>query len=327
MHVGTLKSSGGAEAILNAINDQTAAILLIAFEGEGQRDVGPIVQGAHQRNIPVLMDGACAVPPKENLWRYMRDLGVDAFITSGGKAIRGPQSTGLVLGRREIIEGCKYHASPNLRIGRGMKVGKEEFAGIYTALKLFLEADPQVDADRQARQIACIAEALASVPELKWKIVEGTAMQIDIDSARLGTTAEGVAKTLSGNRPRDPAARPGREDYGSLDTSSGRRRARGRRSPAGVFRCAVRRSAMKGRARLLKGESGSNSSRDREGAIPRRKTRSEHGAEGPGFCSRRSFARSACGRSNCGVRSPGTNHGATIVVSFIASLHAGADLG
>ena len=92
-------------------------------------------------SLPVVASGefqssstaACSVPPRKNLWHYTRDLGADAFITSGGKAIHGPQSTGLVLGKSWMIEACKFHASPNLRIGRGMKVGKEEFAGIYTA--------------------------------------------------------------------------------------------------------------------------------------------------------------------------------------------------
>src|SRR5207249_3335590 len=69
------------------------------------------------------------------------DGGADAVIVSGGKGLRGPQSTGLVLGRQWIIDGCAHHGVPNCRLGRGMKVGKEELAGIYAAVKLFMEQD------------------------------------------------------------------------------------------------------------------------------------------------------------------------------------------
>jgi L-seryl-tRNA(Ser) seleniumtransferase len=200
----------GVDELLGAINDQTAAILLVGFESKGNLNISPVVEGAGRRNIPVLLDGACAVPPKHNLWRYTRDLGADALIVSGGKAIRGPQSTGLVLGKRSIIEGCKYHASPNLRIGRGMKVGKEEFAGIYTAVKLFLAEDAEAQAALKKKQIACIVEYLKDIPGLKLSAQEGSQVQIDIDPAISPTTAEAAAKALLAGNP--SILLPGREN-------------------------------------------------------------------------------------------------------------------
>jgi uncharacterized pyridoxal phosphate-dependent enzyme len=201
VEVGTPEREPGPEEFLRAINEQTAAIVLVAFESEAELVAGPIVKGARERGVPVLVDGACGVPPKENLWRYTRDLGVDAFITSGGKAIRGPQSTGLVLGNRAVIEGCKFHASPNLRIGRGMKVGKEEFAGIYTALKLFLDTDFAAETEREIRQIACIVAALKDIEHIILTIHEGTHLQIRFDAARFGFTAEAAAGTLLKSDP------------------------------------------------------------------------------------------------------------------------------
>jgi uncharacterized pyridoxal phosphate-dependent enzyme len=198
--VGPSDGAASAEEYLGAITDQTAAILLILFESEKQSTWAAVVKGAHERNIPVLIDGACAVPPKENLWRYTRDLGADAFITSGGKGIHGPQSTGLVLGKRSIIEGCRFHSSPNLRIGRGMKVGKEEFAGICTALKLFLDSDERADADRRAKQIADIANELRGIPHLH-VIVDGDEMRLDIDTEIAGFTADDAAKMLLDGNP------------------------------------------------------------------------------------------------------------------------------
>jgi D-glucosaminate-6-phosphate ammonia-lyase len=199
--IGTAQRRPSADEVLGAISEQTAAILLVAFESERELDVGPIIKGARERKIPVLVDGASALPPRENLWHYTRDLGVDAFITSGGKGIRGPQSTGLVLGKRRIIEGCKYHASPNLRLGRGMKVGKEEFAGIYAALTLFLAEDSGAQAALKEKQIACIADHLKDIPGLKLSIADDAQLDIDIDPAVLAKTAEEAAKELLAGDP------------------------------------------------------------------------------------------------------------------------------
>ena len=63
-----------------------------------------------------------------------------------------------------MIEACKFHASPNLRIGRGMKVGKEEFAGIYTALKCYLDADEQMEVSREHRILTTVADRLKDLP-------------------------------------------------------------------------------------------------------------------------------------------------------------------
>jgi uncharacterized pyridoxal phosphate-dependent enzyme len=198
--VGAPNSRTRLAEFLGAINDQTAAILLVAFESEPLPDVVAIVQGARRLNVPVLVDGACAAPPKENLWRYTRDLGVHAFITSGGKAIRGPQTTGLVLGKRTIIDGCKFHSSPNLRLGRGMKLGKEEFAGIYTALKLFLATDFEAETAHHQRQLAHIAAELKGIPNISLSI-DGDQLQIGFDPAAFAMTAESAAKTLLASDP------------------------------------------------------------------------------------------------------------------------------
>jgi seryl-tRNA(Sec) selenium transferase len=194
--VGSKDRPAPPSELLAAINDQTAAIVFVGFESEGRLDPRPIIEPAHQRKVPVLLDGAYALPPKENLWHFTRNTGVDAFITSGGKAIRGPQSTGVVLGKTWIIEGCKYHASPNLRIGRGMKVGKEEFAGIYTALKLFLASDPSEQTAREKEQINLIADRLGGIPGIKLSIIDEMQLRIDLDPAARPTTAEEISEIL-----------------------------------------------------------------------------------------------------------------------------------
>jgi uncharacterized pyridoxal phosphate-dependent enzyme len=201
---GRIVEVGGADGAspeqwFAAISDQTAAIILVAFESEAL-NVEPVVEIARSKNIPVLVDGACAVPPKENLWRFTRDVGVDAFITSGGKSIHGPQTTGLVLGKRSIIDGCKSHASPNLALGRGMKVGKEEFAGIYTAVKLFLAEDGEAREALKRKQIAVIADCVKQLPGLA-VAVRGTELTIDLDSAIVPISAKDVTTKLLATDP------------------------------------------------------------------------------------------------------------------------------
>src|SRR5262249_50808419 len=157
---------------------------LLAGEHDGLPRIARVVELAHAHGVPVLVDGAASVPPKENVWHYTRELGCDAFITSGGKGIRGPQSTGLGLGTRAGIEGCKFHSSPNGRIGRGMKVGKEEFAGIYTALKLILSEDPAERTAISAGMISHIAGRLSGLAGIKPRVsADGTETVIEYDPA------------------------------------------------------------------------------------------------------------------------------------------------
>jgi len=91
--------------------------------------------------VPVIVDAAAQIPPVASLWHFTTEVGADAVIFSGGKGLRGPQSSGLVLGRQWIVDRCRAHASPTQDIGRGMKVGKEELLGLLAAVEWTLEHD------------------------------------------------------------------------------------------------------------------------------------------------------------------------------------------
>jgi L-seryl-tRNA(Ser) seleniumtransferase len=94
-----------------------------------------------KHKIPAMIDIAADVPPVENLWKF-NDLGYDVVCVSGGKAIRGPQSAGILMGRKEIIAAARLSAPPGGgNIGRGMKVNKEEIFGMYAALDRFVNLD------------------------------------------------------------------------------------------------------------------------------------------------------------------------------------------
>lgn len=126
-----------------AYSERTIAVAFLAglINEERALPLEKVIESAHRHNVPVIVDAAAQIPPPENLWRYTRERGADIAIFSGGKGLRGPQPTGLVLGRKSIIDGIYVNASPNANIGRPMKVGKEELAGIHAAVEWYLRQD------------------------------------------------------------------------------------------------------------------------------------------------------------------------------------------
>ncbi|MGY4770405.1 hypothetical protein ACXC9Q_26130 (plasmid) [Kribbella sp. CWNU-51] len=112
---------------------------LTAPEPPGFSGTGPALPGP--RAVPVIVDAAAQIPPVSSLWRFTTEVGADAVIFSGGKGLRGPQASGLVLGKRWIVDRCRAHASPYQEIGRGMKVGKEELLALLAAVEWTLEQD------------------------------------------------------------------------------------------------------------------------------------------------------------------------------------------
>jgi L-seryl-tRNA(Ser) seleniumtransferase len=133
-------SAGDLEA---ALSPRTACVLYFAgaHYAQGALPIAQVVEIAHARNVPVLVDAAAQVPPIASLWHFTRELEADAAIFSGGKALRGPQSSGLVLGRQAIVEACIPNGPPNHSLGRPMKVGKEELLGILAAVEWSLDQD------------------------------------------------------------------------------------------------------------------------------------------------------------------------------------------
>jgi uncharacterized pyridoxal phosphate-dependent enzyme len=126
-----------------AIGPRTACVLYFAgahFAGAAL-PLERVVAIAHERGVPVLVDAAAQIPPISNLWHFTREAGADIAIFSGGKGLRGPQSSGLILGKREIIEGCRANGAPNHSIGRALKVGKEEMVGLLAAVEWSLDQE------------------------------------------------------------------------------------------------------------------------------------------------------------------------------------------
>jgi L-seryl-tRNA(Ser) seleniumtransferase len=125
------------EELANAINDNTAMIYTTDLGEKLQRELAI----AKSRNIPLLLDDAAGIPPAENAKQYAR-MGIDLYCFSGGKGLSGPQCSGLLLGRRDLIEAALLNSSPREgAVCRAMKVGKEEVVGCLTALETWLKLD------------------------------------------------------------------------------------------------------------------------------------------------------------------------------------------
>jgi D-glucosaminate-6-phosphate ammonia-lyase len=172
-----------------AIGPRTAAVAFTAGMA-GQVGLKMVCEVAARYGLPVIVDAAAQLPPKENLQRFLAE-GAALVAFSGGKAIRGPQGTGILCGRRELVasaliqqldmdvapetwrpvEGLipdSLHARPpHHGIGRGFKVDKESIVGLLTALDLFAERDFAAEAEAMHRELAFVSAALAEVPGVR----------------------------------------------------------------------------------------------------------------------------------------------------------------
>ncbi|HYI15415.1 MAG TPA: aminotransferase class V-fold PLP-dependent enzyme, partial [Thermomicrobiales bacterium] len=136
-----------------AINDRTAAIAYIDSPSTtpGALDFATVVAVAHERGVPVIVDAASTLPPLWHLQRWIA-WGADLVIYSGGKGIRGPQDSGLLAGRRDLIAAAAMNGAPNAAVGRGMKVSKEAMAGLWVALERFMRHDHERDFAQHLQQ-------------------------------------------------------------------------------------------------------------------------------------------------------------------------------
>lgn len=160
------------EELEGAINEKTAMMYFINY----QASLGAIqhkewLQVAKRHQIPTMIDMAADLPPKENLWRF-HDLGFDLVCVSGGKFMRGPQSTGILSGRKDLIAAARLNAPPRgSNIGRGMKVNKEEIFGLYFALKRFINTDQEKEWKILEDRISLIERALVSIPGVMTEVL------------------------------------------------------------------------------------------------------------------------------------------------------------
>ena len=152
------------EALQHNITDRTVAIFFFQAEHgwttQGGLPFEDTLAVARAGGLPVIIDCAAQLPPKENLWKFTQ-AGATAALFSGGKDLRGPQSSGLVVGEREFLQIVTRIGFPNYGHGRMMKTGREEIVGLYWAVKEYLEADEEARLAWAEDAVAEICRSLA----------------------------------------------------------------------------------------------------------------------------------------------------------------------
>jgi L-seryl-tRNA(Ser) seleniumtransferase len=192
-----------------AINGRTAMLFFMNKAdpyGKIRRDEW--IAFGRKHGIPMFLDAAADTPPQAHLSSYVK-MGFDLVAFSGGKSLRGPQSTGLLLGRKDLVDAARHHASPYDRtIGRALKVGKEEIAGMVTALERFLGADHDADYRQSESRVRLIGEALAGidgvrtelwVPEIANHVPH---LAVEWEPGRIPLSSREVARRLMEGEPR-----------------------------------------------------------------------------------------------------------------------------
>lgn len=201
---------GDADELQRSLRDDVAAVYYtFAYRCPG--GALPLKQAAriaHGAGMPVIVDAASQVPPVGNLSQFLQE-GADLVVFSGGKAIRGPQSSGLILGRKDLVQACVMNNSPNVTcIGRGMKTGKEEIVGLVQAVELYLHKDHIAEMEVWERRVAYLAGALQAIEGLHAERrlpdgIGGLAPYLSVfwDETALGVTHQAIANRLREGTP------------------------------------------------------------------------------------------------------------------------------
>lgn len=203
-------------------SDVTVAVALFSEYERPDLPLGDVIDLAHEHDLPVIVDAAIALPPPENLRRFV-DLGADLVIFSAGKAMRGPQTAGFVAGKQRFIDSiARQHqdlaayddrwdlsdplGSPGHGIGRGMKAGKEEIVGALVALEMFAERDHEAELAAQHDGATLIADRLEGRPGIALEVghhqTPGVYVRARVDPGIVGKSAMDIAGELLDTEPR-----------------------------------------------------------------------------------------------------------------------------
>lgn len=220
-----------------AIHPETAAVLWVDMQAPGAVSLEDTVTAAHRHRLPVIVDAAASLPPRENLKRFVA-AGADLVAFSGGKALGGPQASGILVGRRDLIdsvalqhqdmdvwpetwmhrrrflESGRLPGPPLQGVGRPLKVGKEEIAGLVAALRAYLKQDPAAWRREQAGKIQTLQDGLRKLPHLKVSIVDGgeagyPQLAVELEENPAGLT---LVDLVLGLMEADPAVAVGQQE-------------------------------------------------------------------------------------------------------------------
>jgi L-seryl-tRNA(Ser) seleniumtransferase len=225
-----------------AITEHTAAVACPILDTPGTLTLPEVAKIAHARGVPVIVDAAAALPPRTNLKRFIAE-GADLVVFSGGKAIGGPQSSGILAGRQELIDSvAMQHLDMDVRVptwnrrhlletghirgiphqgfGRAMKVGREEIVGLLVALERFAAGSDEEDFAAGLVRLATVQEQLGTLPGVTIELHQAVRQAIPqlwlhLDELALGFSAYDVVNRLLHGDPA-VAISESRAEHGTL---------------------------------------------------------------------------------------------------------------
>lgn len=189
------------EEVADAINDKTAAIIHLEspYSNTNVLDIEILVDIAHSNDLPLMCDAASRLPPRANLTKFV-EAGADLVSFSGGKGIRGPQASGILLGNEEWVEYARLNNAPRATVARAQKVSKETVVGLLAALEAFIETDEEDENRRYVRMMQRVVDQVIEIPGVEAEVVHDYDHYIPHAVLRLNDEWRGPSKEEIGER-------------------------------------------------------------------------------------------------------------------------------
>ncbi len=223
-----------AYEVADAIGPQTAGVFYLGSDEGANLSLADAIGIAHAKGVPVIVDGSMALPPASNLRRFF-ELGADLVSFSGGKHLQGPQASGILAGRKDLITSVALQhqdmdvypemwpargliaegvviGPPHHGVGRGFKVGKEELCGLVAALRAYVTRDFGAEAGRLGGYADEIVSGIGGLPGVTARRVDGHAVpgamgrpgphvEVVVDAAAAGLSATDLVNRLQASDP------------------------------------------------------------------------------------------------------------------------------
>ena len=189
-----------------ALNDRTAMLFVFGdAEERGQITTKEMADIGHEHGIPTFVDAAAERPDVPN---WYLEQGADAVVYSGGKCLRGPQASGLVLGRKDLLQAAFLNGAPHHALARPMKAGKEEIMGLLAAVEQWIKRDHKAEWKEWKRRLRVITDAVKDFDSVTTTIRQrgrsnvAPVLEINWDVETVGISGTAVASQLSAGEPR-----------------------------------------------------------------------------------------------------------------------------